>query len=321
MAKDEYIFAVARVKAMENELLKKQDIDSLISATNMDGVQRILVDKGLIQNETEMNNFVEVQNNKLWSFISELTQDKGAFVTIKLKNDFHNAKVAIKSEYMGQDNENLYEQDSIIPYKEIETAIKTKTFSNLPAFIAPYVEKAYEILFKTNDPQLSDSILDKGQLFAMNEFAQNNGSDVLIDYAKTQATIADIKIAVRGAKTKKDQSFFDNALSGVSEFNLNQLSNIASQGEDSLYSFLENSGYTETVDLLKDDFLRFETWADNKIMEDIEKQKYVFTTISPIIAYILARQNEIKNVNIIIASKKNGINEEDIRKMVTKSYV
>ena len=67
--------------------------------------------------------------------------------------------------------------------------------------------------------------------------------------------------------------------------------------------------------------MRFETWADNKIMEDIEKQKYVFTTISPIIAYILARQNEIKNVNIIIASKKNGINEEDIRKMVTKSYV
>lgn len=321
MAKQEHIFAVARVKAMENELLDKHEIDSLVTAKDLKAAVRILIEKGFLENEGDTTDFVEKQNEKLWSFIGELTQDKDAFKTLKVKNDFHNAKVAIKSEYIKEQDESLYEKDSIIPVDELVNAIKNKDFADLPKFISEYACQAYELIFKTGDPQLCDSILDKGLLNAMSEFAKQSGNDVLTDYAKTQSTIADIKVAIRGARSGKDQKFFENALSGISEFNAASLAQVASQGQEALFSFLESSNYAEAVEMLKNDFSLFETWCDNVIIERIQRQKYVFTTLSPIVAYILARQNEIKTVNIILASKKNGVEEQEIRKMVMQTYV
>ena len=43
--------------------------------------------------------------------------------------------------------------------------------------------------------------------------------------------------------------------------------------------------------------------------------------MGPIIAYYLARQNEIKTVRIILTAKANGFSEEATRERVREMYV
>ena len=65
----------------------------------------------------------------------------------------------------------------------------------------------------------------------------------------------------------------------------------------------------------------FERWCDNRIIETISPQKYNAFTIGPIIAYVIARQNEIKTVRIILSGKQNDLPEESIRERVREMYV
>ncbi|MBF1260784.1 MAG: V-type ATPase subunit, partial [Lachnoanaerobaculum sp.] len=53
----------------------------------------------------------------------------------------------------------------------------------------------------------------------------------------------------------------------------------------------------------------------------IKKEKYTTTTLTPIVAYILARENEIKVARILIVAKQNNLPVEEIKKRMRDMYV
>lgn len=65
----------------------------------------------------------------------------------------------------------------------------------------------------------------------------------------------------------------------------------------------------------------FEKWTDNKIMDLIKSQKSNPFTVAPIFSYILAKQNELKAVQIILSGKKNTLPDELIRERIRDLYV
>ena len=65
----------------------------------------------------------------------------------------------------------------------------------------------------------------------------------------------------------------------------------------------------------------FERWCDNQVIRTIQPQKYNPFSVGPLVAYVLARENEIKTVRIILSGKQNGLPEESIRERVREMYV
>ena len=65
----------------------------------------------------------------------------------------------------------------------------------------------------------------------------------------------------------------------------------------------------------------FERWCDNKIIQTIKPQKYNPFSVEPLVAYVLARENEIKTVRIILSAKANNLPEDSIRERVREMYV
>ena len=57
------------------------------------------------------------------------------------------------------------------------------------------------------------------------------------------------------------------------------------------------------------------------MIETIKPQIHNPFGIGPIAAYILARDNEIKTVRIILAAKRNDLPEEMLRERVREMYV
>ena len=53
----------------------------------------------------------------------------------------------------------------------------------------------------------------------------------------------------------------------------------------------------------------------------ISPQKYNAFTIGPVVAYVIARQNEIKTVRIILSGKLNDLPDDSIRERVREMYV
>ena len=111
------------------------------------------------------------------------------------------------------------------------------------------------------------------------------------------------------------------ALAPSEDFNCSQLAAAASRGEEDLLKFLSGNGFGGASEALGKSLSAFECWCDNQQIEAIKPQKRVITSIGPVVAYYLARENEIRTVRIILTAKANGFSEDSIRERVREMYV
>ena len=134
-------------------------------------------------------------------------------------------------------------------------------------------------------------------------------------------TVADIKIAVRSQKTAKSTDFMKRAMAECDSLSVSQLSKAALSGMDAICEYLRGTAYAEGADALAESPSAFERWCDNRIIQTISPEKYHAFTIGPVIAYVIARQNEIKTVRIILSGKQNELPDDSIRERVREMYV
>ena len=85
--------------------------------------------------------------------------------------------------------------------------------------------------------------------------------------------------------------------------------------------YLESSGYGAASESLKISPSAFERWCDNHLIEMFQPQKFESFTIGPVMAYIIARENEIKTVGIILSGKRNGLPDSFITERIREMYV
>ena len=90
---------------------------------------------------------------------------------------------------------------------------------------------------------------------------------------------------------------------------------------DAICEYLAGTSYAGGADALKESPSAFERWCDNRMIETIKPQKYNSFSVGPLVAYELARENEIKTVRIILTGKQNGFSDEAIRERVREMYV
>ena len=174
---------------------------------------------------------------------------------------------------------------------------------------------------ETQDGQLCDIMVDKAALEAIYEAGKRSGEEIIRDYAESTVAVADIKIAVRSQKTAKSLEFMKRAMAECDSVNINALMRAAQNGMDAIEEYLESTAYKGGAKALKESASAFECWCDNRIVETIRPQLYNPFTIGPVVAYVLARENEIKTVRIILTGKQNDLPVESIRERVREMYV
>ena len=61
--------------------------------------------------------------------------------------------------------------------------------------------------------------------------------------------------------------------------------------------------------------------ADNRMIETLKSQKYETFSVGPLLAYLVARETEIRTVRIILTGKQNGFSDDAIRERIREMYV
>jgi V/A-type H+-transporting ATPase subunit C len=61
--------------------------------------------------------------------------------------------------------------------------------------------------------------------------------------------------------------------------------------------------------------------CDDFLIDYIVRAKYFPFGAEPLVSYILAKENEIKNLRLVLFGKKSGFSSEDIRRLLRNSYV
>ena len=315
---------VAQIRAKENSLLSDQDLNGLMQSRNYEECFRLLLDKGWgpVEKETP-EELLTTERDKMWELIRSLCDDKQmkAFDIFLLSTDFHNLKVAIKESYVQKEIPHVYMEGGTIPIAVLKKAAADNDYVSLPLVMMRAAEEAREILFHTGDSQLCDVIIDRAALQSIYQAGKETKNKLLSDYAELKVAAANINIAIRACKTNKDIDFLQRAFCECESISAQKLIAASRNGLDSIYEYLETTSYADAIEALRESPAAFDRWCDDRMMKLIKPQKYNAFTISPLAAYVLAKENEMKSVRMILSGKLNHLSEEQIRERIRESYV
>ncbi len=320
---DNYVYAVARIRSLELSLFSDAVIEQLISCKTYDSCLQFLNEKGWGDADEQMNAeaMLSREEEKIWEVIRGLTPDMSVFHVLSYPHLFHNLKAAVKQVVMGKTEADIFYDDCEISGDQMVKCIAEKDYQALPKNMQEAATLAYETFVQTRDGQLCDIIVDRAALEAIYEEGQKAEHTILKDYAESTVAVADIKIAVRSQRTGKSLDFMRQAMAECKSISVEKLSHAALNGLESICSYLEETDYSEGAAALRESASAFERFCDNRIIKTIKPQKYNSFSVGPLIAYVLARENEIKTVRIILSGKQNGFPDSAIRERVREMYV
>lgn len=324
--KEQYTYAVARVRAKELSLLSEQDINRLMSCESYEDCLNVLKDKGWgddtdISDEKDYQLILKKEENKTWNLVSELVKDESLFNVFKYPVDYHNLKAAIKGYITESISDGLFAFGGTISPEVIISCVKNNDFKALPLKMQEVARTAFDKLLHTGDGQLCDIIIDKALLDTIKNQGENSTSNLIKEYSELYVASTNIKVAIRSQMMKKNIQFLKMAMAKCNTLDIEKLALAASKSIDAICEYLEFTKYSDSVTFLRESIQKFEFWRDNKIIELIKQEKYNSFSIGPIAAYILARANELKVVRIILSGKLHHIDDNLIKERLRMMYV
>lgn len=318
----DYTYGVARIRALESSLFSNDTITALLQCQTYDDCMNFLRDKGWGNGNPDqtLSEMSSEEKAKTQQVLNDLIEDSDAVDILSIKDEFHNLKAAIKQVCTEDETKDVFYTHCKSDAEFLKNCIRQGEYSSLPDYMAAAAKEATEILLKTGSGQLCDVIIDRATLEAIKAAGEKSENHLIKKYADSQVMIADIKIAVRCASTGKDSQFAEKCLVPCSGISVTELMTAVDNGIAGVCDYLESVGFSDAVAALKKSKSVFECWCDNKIIEDIKPEKYNAFSIGPIVAYVIARENEIKTVKIILSGKLNGFDNAFIKERVRVMY-
>ena len=318
----EYTYGVARIRSLESELFSDETMSALLMCNSYDECMNFLRDRGWGNGNPEqtLEEMLQEETAKAQQVLKELVEDESSVAILTINDEFHNLKAAIKQVCTEDETENIFYAHTKLDPEFLKECIRQGDFGRLPQNMSGVAKEATEILLRTGSGQLCDIIIDRAALEAVRTAGLKAENSLIKKYADIQVTIADIKIAVRCASTGKDSRFVEKCVVPCEGISITDLISSVDNGLEGVCSYLENAGYADAVKALNVSKSVFECWCDNKIIEYIKPEKYNSFSIGPIVAYVVARQIEIKTVKIILSGKLNNFDNKFIKERVRLMY-
>ena len=319
----DYIYAVARVRAREVTLLTKHDMERLMVSPTEEECLRILRDKGWGRGDNSLTagELLAAEEAKTWDFLGELTQDPTPFGPLQVPTDGNNLKAAIKCAALGLEPRNVFLPGGRWDGETLLSMAKEREFSPLSPLLAQAADHALTALLQTGDGQLCDAIVDRACLEEILRLGKESGLEVLERYGQWITATANIQTAYRCCKAGKNREFLELALAPCAGLDPGELIAAALQGSEELLSYLESTTFREGAEKLRASASAFEKWRDDRAMELVQGEKREYESAGPLFAYAVARRREMDTVRIILSGKRNGLAEEKVRERLRETYV
>lgn len=323
MSNTKYTYAVARIRALEVSLFSDAVIEQLLACKSAEQVLQTVMEKGWgsMDSGSDAEAVLKCEEEKAWTVIRDVAPDMSVFDVLSYPKLYHNLKAAVKEVCTGVKNPAMFYDDSPISGEEMYRIVENREFSRLPGNMAQTAQTALETLLHTGDGQLCDIIVDQAALEAIGEAGRRSGEPIIESYADTTVAIADIKIAVRAQKTGKSADFMKRAMAPCGSLNMDQLIRAALAGAEEIARYLEGTSYAGGAGALRESPSAFERWCDNRMTDILRSRKYETFSVAPLLGYLVARENEIKTVRIILTGKQNGFTDDAIRERIREMYV
>jgi V/A-type H+-transporting ATPase subunit C len=325
----DFLYASSRIKALERTLLTRERVDRMLDSKTLEDAVKVLYECEYSESGQEVapsryEVLLSREREKVLALLSKLAPE--IVPLFMFPNDYLNIKILLKMEFLGAEDEPIFAEAVQIPVMKLRQAIRERTFDGMTAIMKRAAQEVIDSFGKTSDPQSIDLILDGACYEDMMATAKEFDSPFIIDYVRREIDLANIKALIRIKHQGGGRDTFQRAFMPGGELSVTALSSRFDDDFGQLAQGLAFTAFGRIIEgaagvLTAGNLGTFEKLCDDYRMERIKAAKLVAFGVEPIVGFVVAKENDIKNARIILAGKAAGLAADKLAERVRETYV
>ncbi len=285
---ESYAYAVGKIRVLETNLLPKPYLNK-IAETSLEAITSELKIK------EDFFFFLNNEIKKTYNLIEKLLANSSLSIILRLKYETYNLKLLFKKE-SDSSVPTTFSPLGAIPPSLLKDAIQNKAFLQIPSYFRETVKKCLTFS-QANQVKDMEQFLEKEMWKTILKKSKEIKNLFLEDFLKMQIDFLNIKnspeLFIPGGRLKKE--LFKQDTTNIEKKIL------------FFYPKLELANLEKSM--------------DNLLINYARKAKTYSFGIEPLLAYLFAREEELKNIKLILLGKLNNINPSIIKENLRETYV
>ena len=323
----EYLFLSTYIRARENSLLGEKRLEQMVEAADFDEAAKVLTECGFADlsgmSDAQLEEAFSARRKAFLDEFEKLCPEKQIVTAFRLKYDYHNAKVLVKSERAAEARERLLSSCGRVPPQALEEAWREDSWRSVPQALGEAIVRARGIMTRTSNPQLADMELDQAYFAELLDIAGSLSTDFYAGYVRLSIDIANLRSAVRCIRGHMDEGLLRTAAIAGGNVSRESVYRAYTDGVEEVF---DDSALTRCAQLgaqavkgapLAD----FELACDNALTAYLTAAKRVSFGPEVAVAYVASLEAEITAARMILQAKRGGLAPEALRERLRVSYV
>ena len=337
----EYMYASARLRAMENRLIGRERMELLIEARSSDEVMDRLAEYGISPAESEAEGpaggaeegaaregMLLALLKNAYAEVEAAVPDPAAFRYFRYPYECNNLKAAIKCAVRGIPAGDMLFDFGTVPAEEVETLLREGKYAAFPKAMAAAVPVAKDAFDKTGDPRRIDMVLDRACFADMLREATEAGDEVLLGWLRAKIDLLNLLMCLRISRMGMGavgRGFLEESLLPGGTLTEAFLLDAYDGGETYLFERISHTPYNRLAAVECAPDLRplsaVEKAADDTYVELVRKDARTPFGAAVAGGYLVGCETAVKNIRILLAAKDAGLSSDTIRERIRVSYV
>lgn len=330
--KKQYGSSNVLVRVYEKNLLEPEYFDRIINADNYEEVRQIL-------DETYYHKFIEEMTDEsieegqtkvlldAYEKIFEISPSKELSEYVSLRYTYHNIKLAFKENITGENLKDLYFPISPFSHSAIEYAVSSGKSSRIPK---QYLENINDVRVEYEEYHnlyAIDVMMDRHYLAHLLLLANEINDDLLIDYTERVIDYRNFITLLRAMRQERTRNFLNAVLSDSEKIPKEDLIELAHKDFSEVIRYYNRTYMDKIVSTINGDTLeslnmnRLEALIEDEMMSFLHQGKRIASGPMPIVAFLHAKEVEVKNLRILSFTKGINLEADQIRERMRLNYV
>lgn len=320
------------IRVYENDLLNRGHYDRMLAADSFEDAVNVLRetpyrnDVDRIKEDKDYDSMFMNELHQMFEDLFKSVPNKELVELAGLRYAYHNLKVLFKEEYTEQDLSHLYIPIGRYEISELRQAVRTGESEELSVHYLDSIQEVQDEYEEYHNIQAVDIILDRRYFTHLRKLADDTGEEEVVDLVETQIDYKNLSTLFRAMKQKRTRNFLKTILSSSGSIPKEELVEIGGEGIEAAAQALRDGKYRPLIEASLDNEtgelspvkVDFET--DNAYMKKMWEAKLQTFGPLPVLAFIYAKETEVKNLRLILSGKENGVSPEDIRERMRLNY-
>lgn len=310
-----YTFATAKVRALETQMLNRPTLIDMANAADFTQAVELLSSSeysmpAAAKDFGQVENTLLAKRAEVRELFKQLITDEHLIELLKEKDDFANLRLALRRKLTDKPIGTDYSNEGSIPAEEFEQIFEQENYAPLPMHMQEAIESAVLAYYQNKNVRDIDFAIDASQADYKISSARQLNNIFLEGLFRIQVDLLNIRTMLRLKFTESElRSVFVDG--GFIETGL--FKHCLDIGYEAVAALFFATPYYEVVDSgagylsANKSFLKLEAACDKYYAGFLKQTQQITAGPQPVIAYLLAKESEIRTVRLILTGKKNNL--------------